>query len=45
LFDAEYVTGEDKFKVLYRNIDSTVQLKEAEKLRLGTTDYELIEIM
>lgn len=45
LFNAEYVTGKDKFKVLYRNIDSTAQLKEAEKLRLGTTDYELIEIM
>ncbi|MBR3214784.1 MAG: DUF362 domain-containing protein [Methanosphaera sp.] len=45
LFDSDYVPGEDKFKRLYRNIDSTIQIKEAEKLRLGTQDYELIEVM
>ena len=43
-FDSDYIAGEDKFKSLYRNIDSTSQLKEAEKLRLGTQDYELIEL-
>lgn len=45
IFDLDYVAGEDKFKTLYRNIDSTVQLKEAQNLRMGTQEYKLIEVM
>ena len=45
IFESDYVPGEDKFKHLYRNIDSTLQLEEVEKLRMGTQDYELIDVM
>ena len=45
ILDSDYVPGEDIFKLLYRNIDSTVQLDEAEKLRIGSQSYELIELM
>lgn len=38
-------SGADKFKGLRKNIDSTLQLKKAENLRLGRQNYELIEIM
>lgn len=35
---------EDKFKALFSNVDWTLQLKHAEELGLGTTDYQLIKI-
>jgi uncharacterized Fe-S center protein len=33
--------GGDKFRYLYRSVDPSIQLQEAEKLGLGTTDFEL----
>lgn len=35
---------EDKFKALFPNVDWMLQLKHAEALGLGTTDYRLIKI-
>jgi len=37
-------SGEDKFKALYPNIDWPIQLEYAEKIGLGSRDYELISI-
>ncbi|MBD3367706.1 MAG: DUF362 domain-containing protein [Candidatus Eisenbacteria bacterium] len=39
-----YRQGSDKFKDLHPEVDSTVQLRYAEALGLGTRDYELIEV-
>jgi uncharacterized Fe-S center protein len=36
--------GEDKFRALFPQVDWTLQLKHAEELGLGTTDYKLIKI-
>jgi uncharacterized Fe-S center protein len=36
--------GEDKFKALYPKIDWSVQLTHAEKIGLGTRQYELVRI-
>lgn len=37
-------TEEDPFKKIYPYLDSTVQLKHAEKLGLGLTSYEIIKV-
>ena len=42
---SNYDECEDKFKGIRPNINTELQLKKAEKLRLGNMDYELIEIM
>jgi len=42
---SNYDEGEDKFKGIRPNIDTQLQLKKAENLRLGNIDYELIELM
>lgn len=34
----------DKFKGVWKNVDSVIQLKYAEEIGLGTMDYELISI-
>ena len=39
-----YVVGSDKFRDLHPDVDPTVQLRHAEKLGLGTRDYELVEL-
>jgi uncharacterized Fe-S center protein len=39
-----YVVGSDKFRDLHPDVDPTVQLRHAEKMGLGTRDYELVEI-
>ncbi|MCK4681226.1 DUF362 domain-containing protein, partial [bacterium] len=39
-----YRAGSDKFRDLHPDVDPTVQLRHAEKLGLGTRNYELIEI-
>jgi len=36
--------GEDKFKVLYPKVEWAFQLEYAQELKLGSRDYELIEI-
>lgn len=36
--------NQDKFKMIYPRIDSTIQLKHAEKIGLGSRNYELIKI-
>ncbi len=36
--------GEDKFRGIYPKVDWTIQLDYAEKLGLGTRNYELVEI-
>jgi uncharacterized Fe-S center protein len=36
--------GEDKFRAVYPQIDWTIQLDYAEKLGLGSREYELITI-
>ncbi|MBF0224553.1 MAG: DUF362 domain-containing protein [Desulfobacterales bacterium] len=36
--------GEDKFKAVYPNVNWEIQLEYAEKLGLGTRNYELIKI-
>jgi uncharacterized Fe-S center protein len=36
--------GKDPFKERYPDVDSTIQLAHAEKLGIGTTEYNLIEI-
>ncbi|MFP4036871.1 MAG: DUF362 domain-containing protein, partial [Desulfobacteraceae bacterium] len=36
--------GEDKFRAVYPNIDWGIQLSHAEKLGVGSRDYELISI-
>ncbi len=38
------ISGEDKFRTLYPNVDWSVQLKYAEKIGLGSREYELIDI-
>ncbi len=39
-----YGKGEDKFKGVYDYIDWEIQLKYAQKIGLGSTGYELVEI-
>jgi uncharacterized Fe-S center protein len=39
-----YVVGSDKFRDLHPDVDPTVQLRHAEKLGLGTRDYDLTEV-
>jgi uncharacterized Fe-S center protein len=41
---SSYRAGGDKFRDLHPEVDSTVQLRYAEALGLGTRDYELIEV-
>lgn len=36
--------GEDKFRALYPKVDWTLQLDYAEKLKLGSRDYALLEV-
>lgn len=36
--------GEDKFRALYPKVDWTIQLEYAEKVGLGSRDYELVTI-
>jgi len=36
--------GEDKFRALYPKVDWTLQLEYAEKIGLGSREYELITI-
>ena len=36
--------GDDKFRVLYPNVDWTIQLDYAEKIGLGSRQYEIIKI-
>lgn len=42
--DAAKMPGEDKFRAVYPQIDWTVQLSHAEKLGLGSREYEMISI-
>ncbi len=44
IFKGEYKVGEDKFKLIYPQIDSMVQIRHAEKIGLGTSHYELITL-
>lgn len=37
--------GEDKFRALFPEIDPTIQLAHAERLGLGTRQYELVEVV
>jgi uncharacterized Fe-S center protein len=39
-----YSVGGDKFMDLHPDVDPTVQLRHAEKLGMGTRDYELVEL-
>lgn len=39
-----YEKGQDKFKGVWENVDGTIQMKTAEKLGMGISEYELIEI-
>jgi hypothetical protein len=39
-----YSVGGDKFMDLHPDVDSTIQLRHAEELGMGTRDYELIEL-
>jgi len=39
-----FAVGEDKFKDLFPNVDTQLQIKYAEELGLGTREYDLIEI-
>jgi len=36
--------GEDKFRGLYPNVDWTIQLRYAEKIGLGSRDYDLVTL-
>jgi hypothetical protein len=36
--------GFDKFREIFPEIDSLAQIKHAEKIKLGTGQYELVEI-
>ncbi len=36
--------GEDKFKAVYPSIDWSIQLEYAEKIGLGTREYEIVQI-
>jgi hypothetical protein len=36
--------GEDKFRAVYPEVDWAIQLAYAEKIGLGTREYELIKI-
>ena len=36
--------GEDKFRGLYPKVDWTIQLEYAEKIGLGSREYELVTI-
>ncbi len=36
--------GEDKFRGLFPSVDWSIQLRHAEEIGLGTTDYQLIEL-
>ena len=39
-----YRRGEDKFSDLHKDVDPTVQLRYAEKLGLGTRDYDIVDV-
>lgn len=41
---ASYKSGEDKFRALYPSVDGTIQLDYAEKIGMGSREYELIEV-
>lgn len=41
---ANFAPGEDKFKGVYPNTDHEAQLRHAEKLGMGTRQYELIRL-
>ena len=38
------LVGIDKFKELFPEIDPCVQIRHAEKVKLGTSQYEISEI-
>jgi hypothetical protein len=42
--DKHLAPGEDKFRTLYPKVDWEIQLKYAQKLGLGTREYNLIRI-
>lgn len=44
VLSSNHEEGEDKFKGIYPNLDATLQLRKGEEIRLGNTEYELIEI-